>query len=339
MTGVQGGGHAPDRAALARRIVAFKHRHQRVTAHAFIAHQPGQTRLLGNQLLLVIVFVQTMGHVQTIEQALAVYRVRQRRHRDGVRLDFGGIDCCLQAFEQDFAHRQAAVIRVHAFNDVPRGEVAAGATNHPLTEMHHLVVGFGLLPVQRADAPAVQRIVLQGFEPGFHLFFRQVKPELQYHRAFIAEQFFQPFSAIDCLIEHRVLELTMHAPLQHLAVPVAEKHPHSPLGRQLTPIAPGRRVRQFFIGLGVEGAHFDQSRVHPLAQQLDGFALASPFDAVDQHNHRRTFLLMQLVLRFEQGLTQRGHFVVVSFFVDDMANFSGFEHGKLPGKMPTRLAE
>lgn len=106
-----------------------------------------------------------------------------------------------------------------------------------------------------------------------------------------------------------------------------------PLGRQLSPVAPGRRAGQFFVGLLVEGAHLDQARIHPFIEQLDGFALAGAFDAIDQHDHREASLLVQLELRFQQGLTQGRDFCVVSVLIDGVTNFGGFKHGRLPSKM------
>ena len=51
--------------------------------------------------------------------------------------------------------------------------------------------------------------------------------------------------------------------------------------RQLAPVAPGRRPRQLFVGLYIEGADLDQPRVHPLVEQLDGFPLAGTLNTVD----------------------------------------------------------
>ena len=160
-----------------------------------------------------------------------------------------------------------------------------------------------------------------------------MKPELEDHRAFIAEHFFQALRTGDCLVQDGILEQAVNPALEHLAVPVAKKHAHAALGRQLTPVAPGRRVGQFLIGLAVKSAYLDQPRVHPLTEQLDRLALAGTLYAIDQHNDRRALLLLQFVLGFKQGFTQGGSFSVVGFFIDDMTDFCGFEHGKLPGKM------
>ncbi|MNC41854.1 hypothetical protein D3C75_906410 [compost metagenome] len=122
----------------------------------------------------------------------------------------------------------------------------------------------------------------------------------------------------------------MHPPLQHLAVPVAEKHAGAPLGRQASPVAPERRTRQLLVGLLVEGLDLDQPRVHPLVEQLDRLALAGALDAVEQHDQRKARLLAQLELRLEQRLAQFGHRGVVGFLVDLVADFGGFEHAGSP---------
>ena len=178
----------------------------------------------------------------------------------------------------------------------------------------------------------MQRVILKRLQARLHLLLGQMKPKLENYRAFITEHFFQTFSTVDCLVQHGILEYTVHSALQHLAVPVAKEHAHTAFGRQLAPITPRWRVRQFLVGLRIKGAHFDQARVHPFAEQLDGFTLASPLNTVNQHDDCRALLLLQFVLRFEQGFAQRRHFVVVGFFVNEVTDFSGFEHGKLPGK-------
>ncbi len=186
-----------------------------------------------------------------------------------------------------------------------------------------------MLPVQRADAPTVQRIILEGFEAQLHLLFGQVKPELEDQRAFIAEHLFQSLGAADGLIEYGVLEAPVNPVLEHLAVPVAEENTHAALGRQLPPVAPGRRVSEFLVSLLIEGAHLDQARVHPLAEQLDGLALACAFYAVDQHDDLATGLLVQVYLRFQQGFAQLRQRSLVSLIVNGMTDFSGFKHAQL----------
>ncbi|MNS58791.1 hypothetical protein D3C72_917240 [compost metagenome] len=230
-----------DRPALAGGIVAFEHRHQRVAAHAFVAHQPRQARLLGDQLFFVVFLLQTLSQVEAVEQVQLIYRRAQRRGADIVRMHVRALQRILQTFEENLADRQAAIVGVGAFDHVPRRVITAGTAQHALAVFDELVVGFRLLPVQRADAPAVQRVVGQRLEPCLHLLLGKVKPELEDQRTFIAEHLFQALGGIDRLIQARILELAMDPPLQHLAVPVAEENPHAPLGREHSPVAPRRR--------------------------------------------------------------------------------------------------
>ncbi len=88
-------------------------------------------------------------------------------------------------------------------------------------------------------------------------------------------------------------------------------------------------MSEFFVGLLIEGAHLDQARVHPLAEQFDGLALASTFYAVDQHDDLATSLLVQVYLRFEQRFAQLRQRCLVSLIVNGMTDFSGFKHAQL----------
>lgn len=239
----------------------------------------------------------------------------------------------MQAGEQNPPDRQAAIVRVDAFDHMPGRIVTAGAAHDALAVFDELVVGLRLLPVQRADAPAVQGVVRQRLEAGLHLFLGQVEPELEDQRAFVTQHLFQTLGGIDALIEPWVLELAMDSPLKHLAVPIAKENTRAALGRQHSPVAPGRRTGQLLIGLLIKGTHFDQSRVHPLIEQLDRLTLAGPFDAVDQHDDRKTFLLLEFKLRVKQRFAQRRHFSLVGFFIDEMTDFSRFEHGWLPSRI------
>ena len=142
LTRVQRCGHAPDRATLAGRVIAFKHRDQGMTAHTLVTHQPRQTRLLSDQLFLIVVFFQAPGHVQTVKQTQAINDLGQRRSTAGTRFRFGCVERRLQPFEQDFADCQAAVIRVDTFHNVPGGVVATGAANYTLTKSYKAVVSF-----------------------------------------------------------------------------------------------------------------------------------------------------------------------------------------------------
>ncbi|KPW34280.1 Uncharacterized protein ALO87_05618 [Pseudomonas syringae pv. apii] len=315
--------------AFASSVIAFEHRHQCVAFHAFVTQVAGQARLLGDQFVLVVFFAQVQAQVEAVEQRTFIVMDRQRPYRQRAGLGFDLVERGLHAFQQQAADGQAAVIGVHTLDHMPGRVVTAGTAQDSLAEAHELVVGLGLLPVQRADAPAVQRVILEGLEAQLHLFFGQVKPEFEDQRAFIAEHLFQAFGAADGLIEHRILVLPMHATLKHLAVPVAEENPHAPFGRQLSPVAPDRRMGQLLIGLLIEGAYFYQARVHPLAEQFDRLALARAFYAVDQHDDLPFGLLVQVYLRLQQSFAQRRQSGLVGVIVNGMTDFSGFKHAQL----------
>ena len=327
---VQGRRHTADGTALAGRIVALEYRHQGMLAQALVAHQAGQARLLGCQLLLVLVFVQTLGHVQAVQQAEVVQAGNQRRRVGLAVRALLVLQRGLQALQQNAPDGEAAVILVGALDHIPGRVVAAAAAQDALTVAHKLVVGFRLLPVQRADPPAVQRVVLEGVEARVHLLFRQVKPEFEDQRAFITEHPLQAPGAVDGLIQHGILDPPVYPALKHLAVPVAEEDADPPFPRQLTPIAPGRRAGQLLVGLLVEGVDLNQPRVHPLIEQLDRFALAGAFHAIDQQQHREARLLLQLKLGLQQGLAQRRHSGLIGLLVDGMTDLCRLKHKQAP---------
>ncbi|MOA15309.1 hypothetical protein D3C78_1354600 [compost metagenome] len=120
-------------------------------------------------MFLVVVLVQTQTQVEAAEQAALVDAFAQRGDVGLVNRRMIDLERGLQPFQQNLAHGQAAVMRIDAFDHMPGRVVPAGLPQHPLTKTHETVVGFRLLPVQRADPPAVQRVVLERLEPGFHL--------------------------------------------------------------------------------------------------------------------------------------------------------------------------
>jgi hypothetical protein len=55
-----------------------------------------------------------------------------------------------------------------------------------------------------------------------------------------------------------------------------------------------------------------------------------PFNAIDQDDHGETALLLQLVLRLQQGLAQRRHLGLEGFLIDAVTNLGRLEHSQLP---------
>ncbi len=234
---------------------------------------------------------------------------------------FRGRQRSLQTFQQDAPHGQAAITLVGAFDHVPGREIAAAQPQDLLAVAHEFVVGLGLLPVQRADAPAVQRVVLQRVEACIHLVFREMEPELEDQHAFVAEHALQTLRAGRGQLQLGTLDAAMHAILEHLAVPVAEEDAGMPLRRQPPPEAPGRGVRQLFVAGHIEAVDPNQPGVHPLVEQLDGLALARPFDTVDQDQNRELRLGLEPVLRLQERLAQVRHCGIVGGLVDGVTNF------------------
>ena len=95
-----------DKVALAGRIVALEHGDQGMLAKAFVTHQNSQSRLLGRQLLLILVFIQPLGHVQAVEQAAVIQAGGQRCHMRLHRPPCLGLKRRLQAVEQRCDHRR-----------------------------------------------------------------------------------------------------------------------------------------------------------------------------------------------------------------------------------------
>ncbi|MOA66515.1 hypothetical protein D3C78_1933070 [compost metagenome] len=59
-----------------------------------------------------------------------------------MRIDVGTLERVLQAFEENLAHRQAAVIGIGTFDDMPRRVIATGAAQHPLAIFDEFVVSL-----------------------------------------------------------------------------------------------------------------------------------------------------------------------------------------------------
>ena len=143
------------------------------------------------------------------------------------------------------------------------------------------------------------RILLQALQARLELLLGQMEPELEDQCALVTEHALETLSIVDRLIQTCIADASINTCLEHLAIPVAEEDADAPLGRQLAPEAPLCRPLQLLIGGRHETLYLDATRVHPFVEQLDGFALASPLNAIDQNQHGKTLVLLQLELRFE----------------------------------------
>ncbi|MDT4827471.1 hypothetical protein FQZ97_608190 [compost metagenome] len=305
-----------DGATLAGGVVAFEHHHQRMAAHALVAHQAVEPRLLGGQLLLVLVLVELEAEIEAVQQATVVQAGDQGRR---VRLQARPVldlERRLQTFEEDAANGQAAIALVRALDHIPRRVVTAGTAQHPLAIVHEVVVDLALLPVQRVELPAAPRVLLQALEAFLELLLGEVEPEFEEQGALLAKHPLEALHRGYRLLQLGVLDITLDPGVEHLAVPVAEEDADLSLRRQPAPETPLRRPRQLLVRGAQEAFDIDQPRVHPLVEQLDRLALAGTLDAVDQDEHREARLLLQFELRLQQVLAQFQHGLFIGFLVD-----------------------
>ena len=306
----------------------LKQRQHATLTQTTITQQLGKPCLLVGQLLLVSFLVQLLRKVQAAEQADAVqahvrfHRCRMWRYRwTALRSERR-----IQSVEQQPPGDQAAITLVGTFDYIPGREIAAAAPQDQFAVAHEPVIGFGLLPIQRADTPTVQRIVLERSQTLKHALLGQVEPELEDQHAFIAEHALQTLRTADGQLQIDLADAAVNTVFQHLAVPVAEEDAGLPLGRHPSPVTPCRRMRKLLVAGYIEAVDANQARIHPFVEQLDRLALARPFDPVDQDQHRKTRLLTEPVLRVQQGLAQERHFGVVGGLVDAVADFRRLEH-------------
>ncbi len=243
-------------------------------------------------------------------------RLRRRRPR----LLRGG-QRGLQTFEQDAADGQAAITLVRTLDHIPGRKIPAAEPQDLLTVAHELVVSLRLLPIQRADAPTVQRVILQRIEPGVHTLLGQMEPELEDQRALITEHPLQALRPRGGEFQLGTIDAPVHTILEHLAVPVAEENSGVALRRQASPETPCRWMRELFVAGHIEAVDTYQPRIHPLVEQLDGFPFAGTLDAIDQYEDREVRLGLEPVLRLQQRFTQLGHRRIVGLLVDGVTNF------------------
>ncbi|MCY1291141.1 hypothetical protein D9M70_403180 [compost metagenome] len=301
-----------------------------MAAEALVGDQLGETPLFIGQLLLVAVLVEAERKIEGIEQAAVVQAGHQRRGMRTGSVAAPGLQRGLQAFQEDAPDAQAAEIRVVALDHVPGRELAVGAAQHQFGGLDDLVVDLRLLPVEHADLPLVPGIALQLLLTLLQLLLGEVEPELEDQRALVGEHPLGAHGLLDGLLHLAALQPPLDPADQHLAVPVAEEDADLPFRRQPAPEAPLRRPRQLLVGGQQKARHLDVARIEPLVEQLDRLALARALDAVDQQDHRKARLLLQLQLRLEQRGTQLDDRRLVGFLVDGVADFCRLEHRTLP---------
>src|SRR5690606_26801202 len=121
---------------------------------------------------------------------------------------------------------------------------------------------------------------------------RQVEPVLEEQRVFTGEQAFETLDVGNALCQFALPDLAPGMAGVEPGIPVGEPDAeHSPR-RQGAPAAPQGPSLFFFVAGFSEGARLDVARVHPLVEQLDGFALAGAVETNDQDDDRKVAELL-----------------------------------------------
>src|SRR3984893_2149798 len=296
-------GDAAHRAALARGIRALEGKDQLMMREALVARQLGQLALIFLQLALVVFAGKLLGQVEVANQ-LDVVEDRRRRGRHGmlerrVAAASSDRDYRCARIELDLAHGQIAIALVSAFDHVPRCLAGRGLSQQVLPQLVRPVIDAISVPVVTSHAPARARIVFQRLQPLFLLDLGEMNPELEQHRAFIAEHLLVLADGLDVRMETVVVDLA--APTRCFAhrfvVPGVEKDADLALRRQRPPVPPHRRTLRLFGRPRSERDNADMTRIHPFGQLVRGFAAARRLNAGEDDQQRTAPGLGKVELR------------------------------------------
>ena len=322
-------GDAADGAALAGRIGTFEGADQRTALEARVAHQFRQLALPARQLLVVVLLAQPLLQVEFREQVAAVdVHPHRRRHRRGQLAGVG--QALADRLEQDLARHQRTVAVILALDDDPRRPRRVGHAQDVAGDILQFVVGLQTLPVPAGDAPGRLRVLFQQLQPPLLADLGEVEPELQHQRTLIDQHGFEAVDLIDACVHRRLGHVALEAIMNRARVPRAGKDADAALGRQGTPVAPHERPRTLLVAWRRECQGGDETRIHPLVEDVDGFALAGAVLAADQHDDRNLAVFLEVELGVEQSGAQGRHFLLVGFLVELVTDFRGFEHYQSP---------
>ena len=285
LTRVQCLRHAPDRAALASRVHALEHQHQRALAHRRVTHQQIQSTLQVHQTTLVGLEWQRTLVVKGAEQGPLIdgqWRHRCRQCRSG----------CLpgqplaERVKQVLPSRQSAVSRIAAFDHQPWRLSGAGLAQSLLADFDKGIVMLEALPVMRCHAPGIPGVRFQCLESLVSCPLGQMKPELDQQRPLGHQHAFKLADIFQSLCETRGLLVPHDTRHDGLGVPRSKKNTDMSLGRQHLPEAPHGGHAVPVLGRVARCLGPDVTRIHPLVEQINGFTFAGAAHAVDQNDHR-----------------------------------------------------
>jgi hypothetical protein len=290
-----------------------------------MTHQFGQAPLPQRKLGLVDLFRQALRHVERTEHVQPVDARRERRRHRRVLVALVG-QALLQRIEDRLADGKVAIAVVGTFDDDPRCPGRIRRTQQVAGNLLQLVVGLQAIPTRLGHSPLGQRVGFDRLQPLALRVLGKVDPELEYQRTLIDQHRFEAIELIHALVEIRARKTVGDPFGDRLRIPGTGKDPDPALRRQRPPVAPHRRTRALLGSRRVKRMRRHVARIHPLVEDIDGFALARPVDAADQDDHRKRTILAQLLLRFEQGRAQLGLFRLERFLVDLVSQFCRFKH-------------
>ncbi len=227
-----------------------------------------------------------------------------------------------------FAHRQAAVPCVRAFDDHPRRVGPVRLANRLLRRRDELRVHPPVLPRQRSTRHRLQRILLEVGEALLLRGLAEVHPELEDQRAVGGERLLELDDAVQALVEFGLRQPAVDAVEHGPRVPAAQKQADAPARRERPPEAPVLGPLELLVGRLAERLRDDPPRVHPRVQQVDGLALAGAVHAREHDDDGERRRRAQLALHLEQ-LAEEHRLTRLELFLRYRApEFCRFEHGQ-----------
>ena len=228
---IQRRANAPNRAALAGRVSAFKGTHHRTTLEVRMPHQLRQPPLPFRQRIFIRLVSQRVGQVQ-LGQHVTPVQPHTNHGRHQRRRHLGRGQPGLQSLQQDLSDRERAVAVVRALHHHPRRPRRVGHAQKMAGHILQLVVGLEPVPVPLGHAPGGTGIALQVFESFFLPLFGQVKPELQHQSALAGQHGLKPVDLVGTGVQFFEGNAAFNALANRVRIPRTRKNTHAPLGRQ-----------------------------------------------------------------------------------------------------------